>query len=244
MSQEQDITSQYTYHDTTAMGQRRKNQFMSRLYDSFLPPLAPGQTVVEIGPGRGEFARETIRRGLSYQGIEPSLELRARLEKDGIHVIDGTVPPIPLPDNSVDLIHSFDVAEHFVDYREVMRFCSEAYRVLRSNGYLSIIAPNVDLLRWLFYAYEYQHSFPTNIGRLDGVLKDSGFVSRRSRAFMTELGLTRWYVLDRFAAHLFIPVVRNQLFCSVFRGVGLESLLFRIHKNFCDHVGVIGRKPG
>lgn len=233
----------YTYHAITAWGSKRKNRFVRRIFDNFLPPLAKGSRVLEVGVGRGEFAREALERDFLYEGIEPSVEIRTALEHEGIKVIDAVVPPIPIDDGSVDLIHSSDVVEHLQNYKEVMDFCQEAYRVLKPGGYFSIVAPNFDTLGHVFYAYEYQHSFVTNKGRLKGVLKDSGFQCYLSRTFLTELGLTRWRVVDRIIAYMFIPIVTSRLFCGLLRGMGQDLMLFRIHKNFCDHIGVLGRKP-
>lgn len=119
----------------------------------------------------------------------------------------------------------------------------EAYRVLNPDGYFSIVAPNFNMLGHVFYAYEYQHSFVTNKGRLEGVLRDSGVDLYLSRTFLTELGFARWRWVDRIIAYIFMPIVTNRLFCGLIRGVRQKLMLFRIHKNFCDHIGVLGKKP-
>lgn len=235
-------TDKYTYHAVTAWGGRRKDRFVSRLFDDFFPELVKGGRILEVGAGRGEFARQAMDRGFAYEGIEPSAELRTALDRQGVKVMDATVPPIPAGNCSVDLIHCSDLVEHLQNYKEVMEFCREAYRVLKPGGYFSIVAPNFDMLGRVFYAYEYQHSFVTNKGRLEGVMKDSGFQRHRSRTFLTGLGLTRWRVFDRIIAYIFVPIVTSRLFCGLFRGMRLDPMLFRIHKNFCDHVGVLGRK--
>lgn len=243
MSAKETCVRRYIYHTTTAWGSERKNRFVKRLFDNFLPELEKGCRILEVGAGRGELAREAMNRGFDYEGIEPSAELRTALERKGVKVVDATVPPIPAPDGSFDLILSVDVMEHLQDYKEVMDFCQEAYRALMPRGYFCVVAPNFDMLGWVFYAYEYQHSFVTNKVRLEGVLKDSGFQCCRSRTFLTALGLTRWSVVDRVAAHILVPIVTNRIFCGVLRAMGQDLLLFRIHKNLCDHVGVVGKKP-
>ena len=236
--------SRYTYHSTTEWGRRKRARSSARIWDKVLPPLPAGSRVLEIGSGRGEFAREALRRGLHYEGIEPSAELRARLEADGIRIWNAAVPPLPVPDESVDLVHSRDLFEHLVDYREALALCEEAYRALRPGGYLSIMAPNFDSLGWVFFAHEYQHGFVTNRSRLSGLLRDSGFAIEKSIVYLTPLGLNRWWPLDRIVTHAGLAVLGNRLVCDLIRGAGGERFFFRAHKNLCDHVVVVGRKPG
>ena len=239
-----DQLSRYTYHSTTEWGRRKRARSSARLWDKLLPHLPPGARVLEIGSGRGEFARQAVSRGLAYEGIEPSAELRAQLEAQGLRIWNTAVPPLPVPDASADLIHSRDLFEHLVDYREALDLCGEAYRALRPGGYLSIMAPNFDSLGWIFYAHEYQHGFVTNRSRLTGLLRDSGFVIEKSLVYLTPLGLSGWWPLDRLVTHAGLAVLGNRLVCDLIRGAGGERFFFRAHKNLCDHVFVVGRKPG
>lgn len=235
--------SEYTYHEVTTWGEKRKQRALRSFLDRVVPPLSKGARVVEIGPGRGELGRITISRGDEYTAIEPSTTLAAKLEEAGINVIRSEVPPLPVEDVSCELVISFDVFEHFQSYREAMSVCRESYRALTPGGYLTIVAPNYDTLHSLFYLYEYQHGFVTNRCRLEGLARDAGFEVVRSSAFLTSLGYSPWWPLDRLLAHLTLPILRSSLLIALFRGLGLETTLFRLHKNFCDHIAVVGRKP-
>lgn len=236
-------TARYTYHPVTSWGQKRKERNLRSLLDAILPELKDGSRIVEIGPGRGELARILVSRGFDYVAVEPSEALYAELEAVGVTVIQAEVPPLPVDDQSCDVVISFDVFEHFRSYRDAMSVCRESLRALRAGGYLTIVAPNYDTLGPLFYLYEYQHSFPTNRCRLEGLLQDAGFELRKSTAFLTSLGFSPLWPLDRILAHVTLAIVRNSFFIALFRGLGLASLLFRLHKNCCDHVTVIGQKP-
>src|SRR5688572_13768546 len=125
------VQKKYSFSLVTEIGSRRKSSQQLGLFHFFLPKLNGVSTVVEVGPGRGEFAHEARARGLRYIGIEPSSELCLRLREQGFDVINQIVPPLPLDDQTIELIHSYDFVEHLVDYREVMRVFIESYRVLK-----------------------------------------------------------------------------------------------------------------
>ena len=231
----------YSFSSVTEVGSRRKTKEQRQLFDFFLPKLAKNATVVEIGSGRGEFANEVRARGLRYIGVEPSSQLCAKLSMQGFSVIKDVVPSLPIKDGAVDLIHSYDLVEHLSDYREVMRFFAESHRVLKRGGFLSVIAPNYETIKQLFFQYEYQHSFVTTKNRVENMLEDGGFEISSSRCFLMSLS-PRLKSLDRVFAHIALPILLNSLSQAVLRLVISEKFTFRLNKNLFDHVAVLGRK--
>lgn len=235
-------TDKYTLADITSIGKKRKADRVSSLFDHFLPNLPGSAKVLEIGPGRGEFARGCLGRKLSYLGVEPSEELCKILERASIPVISQTVPPIKLESNSFDLIHSSDFVEHLANYVDVMHFFVEALRVLKPGGYISIIAPNYLTIKHLFFRYEYQHSYITTRDRLINLVRDCGFETVQSKCFLWWLS-PRLNRIDRLLAHTVIPLATNPFMESLITLVTSEKFLFRVHKNVCDHVGILAQKP-
>jgi SAM-dependent methyltransferase len=236
------VQKNYSFSQLTEFGKRRKSSQLLDLFQYFLPKLHSGSTVVEIGPGRGEFALEVCARGLKYIGIEPSRELCLGLRDQGFEVINQTVPPLPLENETVDLIHSHDFVEHLVDYREVMRVFLESYRVLKPGGFVSVIGPNYETIKQLFYQYEYQHSFIVTKNRLENMLKDSGFEINASTCYLMFLS-PLLVPLDRIIAHTALPVLGNSLSQALIRLLLSEGFAFKLNKNLYDHVAVLGRKP-
>ena len=235
-------TKSYSLKATTSLGERKKGVTQRALFDYFLPKLLYSDEILEIGPGRGEFAKECQVRNFAYVGVEPSQKLCFDLKASGISVINDNVPPIPCESGRFDLVHSNDVVEHFCTYHEVMRFFSESYRVLKPGGFISVIAPNFLTIKHLFFQYEYQHSYITTNDRLKNLLIDSGFEIIHSRCFFLWLspGLN-W--IDRIIAHTIIPIVINPLVGSLIRVVISNDFLYRIHKNIFDHVAILAKKP-
>lgn len=236
------VYEKYSMLPPTALGANRKIKLERALFDYFLTPLPERSKILEIGPGAGSFAQECIAQGHEYVGIEPSRVLRENLEAKGINVLDQVVPPIVMEDSSLDLVHSFHIVEHMIDYRQVMEFFMESYRVLRPGGHISVIAPNYRMVKHLFFQYEYQHTFITTLDNLRNALCDCGFEVVDARCFLMWLAPElRW--LDRLVAHTCIPIGTNILFESLVRFLTSQRFLFRLHKNLFDNVALLAKKP-
>jgi len=90
--------------------------------------LAP-KNVLEIGIGNG-LVSYMLRKG----GIDVStLDFDALVEPD----IVASVTDIPLPDNSFDIVASFEVLEH-IPYAQVQKALSEIRRVCRRGAVISL----------------------------------------------------------------------------------------------------------
>lgn len=235
-------TSLYTYHGTTTAGNRKRSRFEQGILGDLLKASPTARDFLEIGSGRGEFAGAVTALGRNYRGIEPSDELRDQLVARGLAVSSEIVPPLPVPDASVDVVHSNQVVEHLGSHENVLSYFREAHRALRPGGLVSTVAPNCDTIGPIFALHEYQHSFITNRGRLCSLLRDAGFEVIMVRKYLTPWGFTRLAVLDRIFAHTILLFARSPLIWSIVQAVAGESLAFKIYKNLFDQVFVIGRK--
>ena len=236
--------AKYKFSTITESGQRRKQVFQRNLVHAYLPQMPAGARVLEIGPGRGEFAGECIRAGYNYVGIEPSETLSKQLIAQGLNIIEAMVPPLGLEDESSDLVHSMDLVEHFNTYQVVLQFFEECSRVLVHGGYVSVIVPNFSLLGRLFYEYEYQHAYPTTEDRIVNLLQDVGFEVIKQTKFLFPWALKGglYSILDRLLAHVMVPMGRSIFLSSVLQLFFGKEFVFRVHKNLFDHVVVLGRK--
>ncbi len=236
---------QYSFSTTTSWGSKRKLKNLGRVLESIVPDMDEHATIVEAGSGRGEFAQIVRDRGCDYIGIEPSDQLRAELTAKGFFVLDEPLPQIRMDDQTVDLVYCNDTVEHLSSYVDVLDFFNEAHRILRRGGHITVIVPNAETIGPLFHMYEYQHSFVTTLGRIEALMRDSGFDVTHSRAYLTNAGLSRWWfvrAIDRVVAHTSLLFGRSVILNSMARAVLGRDLLFRIHKNLCDHIAVVGRK--
>ncbi len=236
--------SKYTLNSATKLGikMRRKELLQSNIFRFIMPHLPELSKVLEVGAGKGLFARECLAQNLSYLGIEPSQELCEKLREAGFTIIEQPVPPIPVESESVDLLHSDQFIEHLCSYREVMEFFAETYRVLKPGGYTLVIAPNYATVRHLFFQYEYQHSYIVTVYRLKNMLADCGFKIINARCFFLWLSPQLNWV-DRLLAHTVIPILISPIVQGILSTLFSEEFLFRIHKNIWDNVAVLAQKP-
>jgi len=109
--------------------------------------LSPDSTVLDVGCGRGAHKEDQVRTRRDLQvlkgkarkviGIDVAESARANPFIDEFRKIEGI--DWPVPDCSIDLILCDNVLEHIEDPDD---FFSEAYRVLRHDGYLCIRTAN------------------------------------------------------------------------------------------------------
>lgn len=112
-----------------------------------LEGVQPGQRVLDLGSGAGDFTALLAQAGADPVGVEvaqaavdrasarhPDLDFR-------LAPIDG---PLPLEDNSFDVVWASEVIEHIAD---TARSLSEVRRVLAPRGRLLVTTPSHGRLR-------------------------------------------------------------------------------------------------
>ena len=105
--------------------------------------LAAGKDVLDIACGEG-YGTEIIARSANrVYGVDISSEAISHAEAkyltDNIQFMIGSCDAIPLPDQSVDLVVSFETIEHHDKHQEMML---EIKRVLRPDGVVIISSPD------------------------------------------------------------------------------------------------------
>jgi SAM-dependent methyltransferase len=114
---------------------------------SLLNEVRAGDRALDLGSGAGEFTAVLAHAGAQPVGIEvaEAALARARLLNPQLDFrlapIDG---PLPLEDNSFDLVWSSEVIEHVAD---TARWLSEVRRVLAPGGRLLLSTPSHGRLR-------------------------------------------------------------------------------------------------
>jgi SAM-dependent methyltransferase len=127
------------YHEWREQGLRR--QFM----EYFSPEDLAGRDVVDFGCGEGELSFLVAKFGVkSITGIEISKDLYEaaikRSRQNSLQVrprflLASNSNTLDLPTNSVDVLLCFDVLEHVMEYRTIIR---EWHRALRKGGKIFI----------------------------------------------------------------------------------------------------------
>jgi SAM-dependent methyltransferase len=124
-------------------------------------------TVVDLGCGTRPFEADILLHAKKYVGLDWGNTLH------GTHadVIADLNQPLPLSDASVDHVVTFEVIEHLAEPATML---SEAARVLRSGGTLTLSAP----FQWWVHEEPWDYQRFTRYG-LDYQLCKAGFADIR-----------------------------------------------------------------
>jgi ubiquinone/menaquinone biosynthesis C-methylase UbiE len=112
-----------------------------------LREVQPGERVLDLGAGAGEFTALLAQAGAQPTGVEvaEAAVVRARMTHQDLDFrlapIDGR---LPLKDNSFDVVWASEVIEHIAD---TARSLSEIRRVLVPRGRLLVTTPSHGRLR-------------------------------------------------------------------------------------------------
>ena len=126
--------------DAVPAGARPERFALRRAF--LLAHVRPGDSVLDLGCGAGEFSDELLQAGCMPVGVDVAREAlrRAQERLPGADLrlwADGE--PLPLDDASVDAVWAGEVIEHVVD---VAPWLSEVRRVLRPRGALLVTTPH------------------------------------------------------------------------------------------------------
>jgi ubiquinone/menaquinone biosynthesis C-methylase UbiE len=121
---------------------------MSGIYHGVLElaSFRAGETLVDLGTGRGELPALAATRGAAHAvGVEYSADavrlahqtVTAQGVSDRVEIVQADARSVPLPDAMADLVTMVDVAEHLAP-AELDAALAEARRLLRPGGRLFV----------------------------------------------------------------------------------------------------------
>jgi ubiquinone/menaquinone biosynthesis C-methylase UbiE len=147
--------------------------------------LRAGDRVLDLGCGAGRFSALAAASGASTTGVdvaEAALKRARAAYPDLDFRLAPTDGPLPLDDNSFDLVWASEVIEHVAD---TAGWLSEARRVLAPGGRLLLTTPAHGRIRLLLHGIE-RYSEPQGdhlhlytARSLRGLLDDFGFAQVR-----------------------------------------------------------------
>lgn len=105
--------------------------------------LVKGKVVLDIAAGSGYGTAELAQTAKMVYGVDLDEDAVAYANKNyaskNITFIEGSGTSIPLEENSVDVVVSFETIEHIEAYEDFMR---EVVRVLKPDGLFILSTPN------------------------------------------------------------------------------------------------------
>jgi 2-polyprenyl-6-hydroxyphenyl methylase/3-demethylubiquinone-9 3-methyltransferase len=105
-----------------------------------LEPL-PGRRVLDLGCGKGRFARRLAEAGAEVVGLDLSAAMLA--EATGVGRVRGSARRLPFAAATFDAVVAVEVFEHLAAVEPAL---AEARRVLRPGGVLAIVDKNAGAL--------------------------------------------------------------------------------------------------
>jgi SAM-dependent methyltransferase len=129
--------------------EKEKSYF--QLYISFIERYAEkGYKILDLGCGHGLSSYLLNKKEFSVVGLDVSLLFLKEARKspqDGPEYIVADALELPFLDESFDAVSSHEFIEHISDVEKV---CSEMIRVVRKNGFIIILSPNLCSPFWVF----------------------------------------------------------------------------------------------
>lgn len=133
-------------------------------------------SLLEIGPGKGYFAKLAIRSNFDYLGLEINKKMTLLLRKEGIDIKNKKTPPFGVGDKKFDVIFANQVFEHMANRAEAIEFVYELKKSLKKNGVVILSCPDVSIWGGDFFAADFTHNYPTSPFNTTQILEDNGFV--------------------------------------------------------------------
>jgi len=159
--------------DRTLLGKR-----WSRIASTYALELASKHaavsSVLEIGPGNGDFAWVCRNRGAEYTAIDSNADRCQYMSSENYEVIQALVPPLPVEDGTYDMVYASHVLEHMKDWPSALEFVAECGRVTKMGGVVVLVTPDFLKLGPYFWDVEYSHGFVTTPRRVSQLLMDTG----------------------------------------------------------------------
>jgi SAM-dependent methyltransferase len=164
--------------------------------------VPPGSRILEIGPGRGEFAELCLEQKMDYHAVEPNAGLAESLRQKGANVLCAKVPPLPALDGKFDLVAMVNVMEHMNGLEQALDVACQIRRVLNPGGKFLIHSPDYLSWRHQFFNCDFSHNYVTTRRRLDQLLVNAGYDGIRSGYLSGPFSGLTAVILSAFASRL------------------------------------------
>jgi SAM-dependent methyltransferase len=153
-----------------------KRHLWEALYEGFLRQyVRSSDTVLDLGAGSCEFINACHAETKIAVDLNPETKLWAR---DARVVLAPSDDMAEVDDGSVDVVFTSNFFEHLPNKRALLDTLKECGRVLRSDGRLLVLMPNLRYVGGRYWDY-FDHHLPLTHNSLVEGLKMSGFAADR-----------------------------------------------------------------
>ena len=220
----------------TGVGMRLAKALAQRIFNYI--QAGPGSTVLEIGPGRGDFADICLKEGMDYSAIEANRQMAESLKERGANVVCAMVPPLPTLDKKFDVVVMTNVMEHMNSMADALQITQQIRNVLKPGGKFVICSP--DYLNWRrnFFNCDFSHNYVTTRRRLKQLLINGGFGHLRSCHLCGPMTGFMSLLLTAIVSRLPFGLLN-----AIFPDSKILYKLYNVQLTFMRKVLILGEKP-
>src|SRR5262249_29628220 len=154
--------------------------FRSRIDAQFrwLPKPDPGQTLLDVGCGNGDFLRTAREAGWRTLGLDPDQKACDVARKSGLDIIQGGLEVFASVSEKFDAVTLSHVIEHVHEPRKIL---SAIFNLLKPGGVFYLQTPNIQSRGAAIFRSNWRgietprHLVLFTPGALIAVLRRSGF---------------------------------------------------------------------
>lgn len=165
----------FFYKDVSAPGLWVVQTQTKKIF-SYLKTYIPTKKIklLEIGVGKGYFAKICNENSIDYYGIEPNVKQAEKLKKEGFNITSCMTPPVPFENNQFDTIYCSHILEHMDTYQMAQNLIADIFNKLKEDGHIVIVSPN--FIDWQKDFYDdCTHNYVTTLRRVVQLLSNNGF---------------------------------------------------------------------
>jgi SAM-dependent methyltransferase len=141
--------------------------------------ITPGQKLLDLGCGRGEFLKSFVDIGLDGYGFDQS-DLATASYADLAVTVGNLEERLPYEDESFDVVFSKSVVEHFYFPEKIL---SEVLRVLKPGGLIITMTPDW-VHNFLMFHDDFTHRTPFTQQSLQEIHLYCGFEKVQTEKFI------------------------------------------------------------
>jgi SAM-dependent methyltransferase len=213
-----------------------------------------GETVLDLGSGKGALIGELSRRGIRAVGVDPSL-IALRIARRWVdrrgRFVCGSGEDLPFVDHSFDRVISVCVLEHT---RDDARVLSEVLRVLKAGGTFALSvdclnSPHVTAAHLAHHVREYRCNQLYDDALIRRQLAAAGFQVLETRYLFsgrTAIAILRWGSRFHYRGPfiLLFPLIYPFLWLDRIRRAPREGgMILAIHARKPEAATVLSRRP-
>ncbi|MBN3039160.1 MAG: methyltransferase domain-containing protein [Candidatus Omnitrophica bacterium] len=160
-------------HRFSEQDQREKKGIWQTLCrDFFQKYVKESDAVLEIGAGYCEFINNIKCR--EKYALDLDEDVRAYANPDVKAFVSSSSSLSFLSESSMDIVFMSNFLEHLKDKEEVLKTLTESFRVLKPQGVLMVLGPNIRYLSREYWDF-FDHYIPLSDKSLAEALQISGF---------------------------------------------------------------------